>query len=273
MPVTVDADRIIAVSETAKRELVAQYPLCKNQVTVIHEGVSNQFVASNNQSHDQQVMQRLGVVPPFYLSVSTLMRHKNFDTLIRAFIEFKHQTGAPGTLVIAGGDWCGHRSRLERIVRDTAAGEFIRFLGHVKPEDLPALYRHARLFILLSNCESFGLPALEAMACGCPTVVADTSGLAEIVGNGGLHVKPNDNEKIADMLCRLDKSAAERSSLSHAAIVRAAQFSWLSTAQQTTAVFESLLGQRISAIRKRNETTGRATAEYAGDPSPVSVGR
>jgi len=244
---TIKADRIIAVSQTAQRELLREYPQCQNRVTVVYEGVTDRFGPTGRQSADQVVLSRLGLVEPYYLSVSTLMPNKNFGSLIRAFAEFKHRSGAPDVLAIAGDDWGGHKSQLEQVVEEVTAREFIRFLGHVDPADLPALYRSARSFVLLSTCESFGLPALEAMASGCPTVVANTSGLAEIVGDGGLQVRPDDSEKLACTLKELHESAEKRSALGRAGLARAAQFSWPTTAKQTVAVFETLLGQSISA--------------------------
>jgi glycosyltransferase involved in cell wall biosynthesis len=246
MPATIKADRIIAVSQTARDDLIAQFPQCRDRVAVVYEGVDQRFTPRGDSAPDATVLSRWRLNIPYHLSVSTLMRHKRHESLIKAFARFKSESDTPGVLAIAGDDWGGYRNRLERLVQKLGAGEFIRFLGHVDPADLPALYRHARSFILLSTCESFGLPALEAMACGCPTIVADTSGSAEVVGNGGVRIDPNDIGKLSGFLHELDILTDQRSALARVGIRRAGMFSWQTTARQTTDIFENVLQRPIT---------------------------
>lgn len=266
LPPTLNADRIIAVSHSAFDDLVAQHPPCRERMSVVHEGVNPHFSPAGNDMVDAAVLSRLVVPAPYYLSVSTLMRHKRHESLIKAFARFKSESTTEARLVIAGDDWGGYRRRLEHLVQQLGAGEFIRFLGRVNPLDLPALYRNARSFVLLSTCESFGLPALEAMACGCPTVVADVGGLAEVVGDGGVRIDPHDLAGISDVLHQLDNSPARRTALSRAGLMRAGHFCWRTAAEKTMTIFENLLelhGKDDSA--SRHDRTG-----IPATPSPAT---
>ena len=251
LPQTLGADRIIAVSETARDRLTAEYPGSYERIVVVPEGVGDQFIPGGDPGSDRAVRERHGLTQPYCLSISTLMRHKRLDLLIRAFAQARQHVSSPAMLVIAGDDWGGHRRTLERIAAEVSGNTFVRFLGHVPPADLPALYRGAMMFALFSTCEAFGLPALEAMACGCPTVVANTSGLAEIVADGGLLVDPADFDGMVRTLSSLLMSPERRAELARAGLLRAAKFSWARAAQQTVAVFEELLGLPIVATSER----------------------
>jgi glycosyltransferase involved in cell wall biosynthesis len=268
---TAKADHIIAVSETAKREFLNQFPECADRTSVVYEGVDEQFTPRHRHD-DPAILARYRLPAQYILSVSTLMNHKRFDALIRTFARFKQLSGSSGVLAIAGDDWSGHRKTLEKTAKELGVGDEVRFLGHVPAAHLPALYRSARMFVLLSACESFGLPAVEAMACGCPTIVAGACGLAEVVADSGLHVDPVNVDGAAETLLKLHTSADERSALSVAGQLRAAEFSWDTAAKQTIAIFETLLGRRISA----EDPAGRINERYIGkkddSPLPEEVG-
>jgi len=267
LPTTINADRIIAVSQSAKDDLSAQYPQCRERICVVHEGVGAQFNDTTDEAADAVVLSRLRIPVPYYLSVSTLMKHKNHESLIRAFVRFKSISGTTAALVIIGADWGGYRKRLQRLVGHLQAQQYIHFPGHVDPADLPAVYRNARSFVLLSPCESFGLPAAEAMACGCPTVVADVGGLAEVVAGGGSQVNPGDIAGVADVLLRLEHSPTQRSALARTGKARATQFPWKVAAQKTVAVFEQVLNLSISP---RRTTDFGEFLNTAGHPTPMT---
>jgi len=271
LPDTIKADRIIAVSHTAKRDFLLHFPDAEDRIDVVYEGVDERYAPESMDGDDRAVLNRYQLQGPYYLSVSTLMRHKRFFSLIRTFSGFKQQTGAPGILAVAGADWGGYRRDLERAVSKLGAQDFIRFLGHVPPADLPALYRQATVFVQLSTLESFGLPALEAMACGCPTVTADIGGMAEIVGNGGIQIGPDDPDQLVHVLTELSENADRRAELARAGRTRADEFSWSEAARNTIAVFQKALARSRSAesmADDRREPAVRRQASAAGLGAP-----
>jgi len=276
MPATVNADRIIAVSHTAKRDFLAHFPHAEGRVDVVYEGVDERYAPESQEGDDRAVLNRYQLQAPYYLSVSTLMRHKRFYSLIRTFAGFKQQTGAPGILAIAGADWGGYRRDLERAVSKLGAQQFVRFLDYVPPADLPALYRQATAFVLLSTRESFGLPALEAMACGCPTITADIGGMAEVVGNGGIQIGPDDPDQLVHMLTELSKNSDRRAELARAGRARADEFSWSEAARNTVAVFQKALAgsQKVKPMAgdQRQPSVGRQPLTPGLDSPPITTG-
>ncbi len=250
------AERIIAVSEAARHDLCDQFPELAEKVKVVYEGCGRQFCLNSDGDTDAHIIRSYGIDQPYILSVSTLMEHKKYDKLIRAFARLKRETGTRELLVIAGQDWHGYRQVLQQIAQEENVEDQVRLIGLVQPDDLPAFYRRAQIFVLLSNCEAFGLPALEAMACGCPTIVADTGAPAEIVGSKGRQINPENVESLVDTLNELLHSSSRRQALVGVGIARAARFSWLEAGRQTAAVFQEILGQSI---------TGRAVDHHV-DP-------
>jgi glycosyltransferase involved in cell wall biosynthesis len=143
-------------------------------------------------------------------------------------------------LVVAGGDRRGRADVLDAVQRARLTGR-VHLLGHVDEDDLPALYSGARALLFPSLYEGFGLPALEAMACGTPVVASRTTGLAEAVGDAGLTVDPRSADDLAEALARVLTDDALRDQLIAAGHARAAAFTWARTARCTAAVYREAL--------------------------------
>ena len=161
---------------------------------------------------------------PFILGLGTLEPRKNLPRLIEAFGRLK-AGGAAHLLALAGGKgWLYDPifSQVERL----GLREAVRFLGYVADDDLPALYSLADAFAFPSLYEGFGLPPLEALACGAPTVVSTSSSLPEVVGDAALLVPPTDVDALADALHRLVSDEALRARLREAGPLQARQFTW-----------------------------------------------
>ena len=180
---------------------------------------------------------RYDIMPPYVLALGTVQPRKNLARLVAAFAAMR-AAGLPHTLVIVGrAGWLTDTIHAEVATRGLR--EHVQFTGYVPDADLPALYSGADAFAFVSLYEGFGMPALEAMACGTPVVAANTSSLPEVVGDAGVLVDPTDVAAIAASLTRVIADGALRARLIAAGRVRAARFTWERCARETLAVLEA----------------------------------
>jgi glycosyltransferase involved in cell wall biosynthesis len=176
---------------------------------------------------------------PFILSVGTVQPRKNYGRLVEAFHRLDE---SDLTLAIAGGKgWLD--DPLYRQIEALGLGERVRLLGFVDDADLPALYSAARVFAFPSLYEGFGLPPLEAMACGVPVVASRASSLPEVIGEAGLLVDPLDVEALASALRRALEDEDLRHTLISRGLAQARRFSWAESAQQLRGHYTRLLGK------------------------------
>ncbi len=240
-------DWLLCVSEATRRDLLALYPVCSpERALVVPEGAEDFFRPESDPARLAAVQARYGIPDgcPYFLSVSTLEPRKNFETVIRAYARFVRDDPArPSRLVLVGG----------KVRTDThpifaaldAEGESIRqrviFTGFVPDGDLAALYSGALAFLYLSFYEGFGLPPLEAMQCGLPTVVSNVSSLPEVVGDAGVLLAPTDEAGVAAEMRSLYLDPARRQELSARSLVRARAFSWERFAEGTLAAYRLAL--------------------------------
>jgi len=181
------------------------------------------------------VRRRYGLEGPFLLSVGSLEPGKNRERLLQAFARLQAR-GLKHTLVVAGQRAWRYEGEAP-LARRLGLADSVRFLGHVPQADLPALYSAADLFVFPSLYEGFGLPALEAMACGTPVVASNVSALPEVVGDAALQVSPLDVEALADAIERLLRDDRLRADLRERGLERARQFSWEKAARRTAEVY------------------------------------
>jgi len=178
------------------------------------------------------------------LFVGTIEPRKNLVTLLRSYALLREWTPAP-PLVIAGARGWRHRE-VFAAVRELALEEHVLLPGYVPREELPLWYNAADLFIYPSLYEGFGLPALEAMACGTPVITSNVSSLPEVVGEAGLTVGPNDVEGMAEALQRVLTDAPLRMELRSKGLQRAASFTWSRAAAETVAVYDRALAGPVA---------------------------
>jgi glycosyltransferase involved in cell wall biosynthesis len=250
------ADRIIAVSEATKKDAVRFCGVKEETVRVIHEGVSASFQPASAQAIIE-CRRKYRLPERFILFVGTIEPRKNLEALLDAHellkrrscqglepegVTNRHRTSPPErmALVIAGPKgWLG--SDCTRRLGDLQRQGDVTLLGLVDDDDLPALYSTAELFAYPSLYEGFGLPPLEAMACGTPVVCSRTSSLPEVVGDAALVVPPSDEEALASAIWEVLLNQELRQQMREQGLRQAALFSWDKAARETLSVYRELV--------------------------------
>jgi glycosyltransferase involved in cell wall biosynthesis len=234
------ADAIIVPSKTVRRDLEqALGGGAAAKATVVYEAAAARY-RPTAPDDAAAVAARYGLQPGYLLSVGSLEPGKNRGRLIRALRELRDK-GVDTTLAVAGQEawkFAGDYALVERLgMRDC-----VRWLGYVPDDDMPALYAGASAFVFPSLYEGFGLPVLEAMACGTPVLTSDVSATAEVAGDAAMVVPPESVPLIRDGIRRLLEDDALRRDLRERGLVRAAEFSWARAAEETHALYASVAG-------------------------------
>ncbi len=230
------AAAVIAVSEATRQEIVALYGTPAEKITAVPHGVDPRFAPQAAPGEAIRAKYRLPAESPLVLTVGTMQPRKNHLGLVRAWARVE----AAGTLVIAGGKGWAYDAVYEEVAR-LGIAERVIFAGYVDDADLPALYRTADVFAFPALYEGFGLPVLEAMACGTPVVTSNVSSLPEVAGEAALLVDPLDVDALAAAIAHLLGDTALRGSLRAKGLARAQAFSWQRAAAQVWEVYTRLL--------------------------------
>ena len=229
------ADHVLADSASTRADLIAHLGAAPERVEVLYSGVQPRFQPAAEPGERERLEQRYGLDRrPYILSVGTIQPRKNYARLIRACARIETEA----LLVIAGGLGWLYEEVLFEAERHP---DRTRILGFVDDADLPALYRCATLLACPSFYEGFGLPVLEAMACGTPVVCADTASLPEVAGEAALLVSPHDDEPWRVALERALVDETLRRDMVRRGLQQAAQFTWERAARQLRAAFDGLL--------------------------------
>jgi glycosyltransferase involved in cell wall biosynthesis len=238
-----NADGVIAVSEATRRDIAALLDLDPARVDVVHEAADPRFAPTLVASDERRIVNgRELTAGGFLLFMSTIEPRKNLETLLRALRVCLDRDGRAGYLLAAAGARGWLDEPIYGLVRELRLEDAVVFLGHVGPEDQIWLYNACRLYLNPSLYEGFGLPALEALACGAPAVVADTSSLPEVVGEAARRLPPRDVGAWADAIAGLWADEAARRELARRGPPQAATFSWRRAAEETLAVYRRILG-------------------------------
>lgn len=231
------ADKIITISDNTKRDLITHYNIPPDKVVTIYLGVDRKFkpldkrlIMKYKKTHDINF--------PFILYVGTLEPRKNITTLIKAFAKLKEE-GIDHKLVLAGGKGWKYQS-IFKLVEELHLQAEVVFMGYVSDEDLPSLYNAADLFVYPSLYEGFGLPPLEAMACGTPVITSNTSSFPEVIGTAGITVNPYDVSELVESIREVLSNDALHANLKEKGLIRAKCFSWEKCARETWNVYKEL---------------------------------
>jgi alpha-1,3-rhamnosyl/mannosyltransferase len=237
------ANILIAISQSTKQDYLNRFRISPEQVKVIPLAVSSDF-------HPQprglitRIRERYNLPPKFLLYVGINKPHKNLLRLIDAWSLLMRETIGDYYLCIAG-EWDERYEMPKRKVARLGLEEQVKFLGPIREEDLPGLYAAAVGFVFPSLYEGFGLPVLEAMACGTPVACSNISSLTEIVGKAAVLFNPNSTESIADVLEPLITENKLRDDLRDLGFDRAKRFTWEGTARDTLQVYREFTKYEI----------------------------
>lgn len=229
------AAKVITISDFTRQEVLNRISIAPEKVVTTQLAVDPGYYP-RSQSECEDVASRLEVPDSYFLVVGTIEARKNLERLIAAYALLPRK-GRPH-LVFAGGRGY-HYDRVLEAVQEYRLEDQVRFLGYVGDEDLPMLYSGAAGLLYPSRYEGFGLPILEAMACGCPVVTSNRGSMAEVAGNAAILVDPNSAESIAHGIADLLDSSSVRAGLIAKGSARVQEFSWRTAAEQTLDVYRS----------------------------------
>ena len=239
-----NSSKIITVSEHTRTDLVRYFPKATDKTVMIHEGVDTTMFLNNRngESYQSEKLDRWGIKKPYLLFVGVWMTHKNLPRLLQAFKKVK-EGGFDGQLVITGKGQA-HHVDVNALVKGEGMGDSVILPGKVADEDLPMLFQNAELFIMPSLYEGFGLPALEALACGTPVVASSVSSLPEILGESAVYFDPYSVDDMAEKITSLINDKQKQSELISLGNTQIQKFSWEKCAEETLGVYQSVLGNK-----------------------------
>jgi len=231
---------MICVSESTKTDCVKLLNIPEKRLRVIPLSADEQYKPLKNkkQIHDE-LKQEYNIDFPFILFVGTLEKRKNVPTLIKSFYKLKKSKVDHKLVVVGGKGW--KYTKIFDLIEELNLKNEVIFTDYVSDEYLVKLYNAADLFVYPSLYEGFGLPPLEAMACGCPVITSNTSSLPEVVGDAGIMIDPNDINSLTESMLKILTNNQLREEMSKKSLERAKMFSWKKTAKETWNVYEDVV--------------------------------
>lgn len=233
------ADKLIAVSEFTEGEILRLFPQYSHKIAVIHEAASPVFQKITDSHEIFELRQKFGLPDRFALFVGTLEPRKNVARLIEAFSEVSDRIGDLKLVIAGGKGWL--YDEIFATVQKLHLENRIIFPGYIPFGSLPALYSSAEFFCYPSLYEGFGLPVLEAMACGTPVLTSMRSSMSEVAGDAALMADPEDVGSIADGFLKLATDKTLRNNLAEKGLRRAEDFSWRKCAIKTLDIYQELI--------------------------------
>ncbi|MFH0916356.1 MAG: glycosyltransferase family 1 protein [bacterium] len=243
-----EARRIITVSQISFSALSAYAGVDPAKVRIIHNGVSEQFRPHTDAETHLAVQHRYALPERFVLWVGDFRPEKNLLFLIEAWARLQERLPEPLALVLAGAQ-TGEFRRLRKEVRRRGLETTILFPGFIRDDDLAAVYSAAIVFVFPSLYEGFGLPPLEAMACGTPCVVSNSSSLPEVTGSAALLFNPTSLESFEDCMVRVLTQSDLYEGLRQEGLRQSALFPWSKAAEETLQVYRTVFGETGSSAR------------------------
>jgi len=236
------AARVIAVSEQTRQDLMRVYGIPGERIAVTHEAAAPGFAPVEDPALIEATCARYGIRRPYVLALGNLQPRKNIGRLVEAFALARREGNLPHQLAVAGkAQW--RESELYATVERLGLRDVVRFPGYVADEDLPALYSGAACFAYPSLYEGFGLPPLEAMACGTPVLASHAGALREVVGDAAWVVDPTDVQDIARGLLALLTDPQTAEAYRRRGLAHAAAFSWRRLAEETLEVYRQVVAE------------------------------
>jgi glycosyltransferase involved in cell wall biosynthesis len=229
-------DHIIAVSESTKRDTIQHLGVPETKITVVHEAANPLFRPTQRQQSKEEVRNRHGIDGPYILFVSTIEPRKNVPTLLRAAWQLMQCYKEDIRVILAGGKGWLFEDAFA-VVDELKLNSHVHFLGRVSSEDLLHLYNAAEMLAHPAFYEGFGLPPLEAMACGLPVIVSNVASLPEVVGDAGMLIDPHDVDELTVAMWRVLNDSELRQELQERGLRQAERFSWERAARETLDIY------------------------------------
>jgi glycosyltransferase involved in cell wall biosynthesis len=229
---------IIAVSNSTKKDLLEQFDVPEEKIRVIYNGVAESFDVIENETLLDEVKKKYKIRSKVLLSVGNPKPHKDWLGLIEAFARLGSEAQDYQLVLVGSRD--PRYPKIDQLIKKLHLEDRVVITGFVKESDMPLLYNSADVFIFPSLYEGFGLPVLEAMACGTPVLCSNFSSLPEVAGDATLMFDPNDKNSLIEGIENLLSDEKLKKDLSEKGLKRAKLFSWEKTAQQTLEVYREI---------------------------------
>ena len=227
---------VIAISQCTKNDILEYFDIAEERVEVIPLAADANYKQVQDKIAVDKVKARYKINRDYILFVGTLEPRKNITNIIRAYNMLPHHLKYNHLLVICGKKgW--YYEEIFRTVEELNLEDNVIFTGYVPDKDVPLLMNGAKVFVYPSFYEGFGLPPLEAMACGTPVISSNVSSIPEVVGNAGILVNPNNVEELSDAIVRVVSNEELRAQLSEKGLRQANKFSWRATVEKTVEVY------------------------------------
>jgi len=233
------ADSIIAISENTRKDVIRLLNVPNSKITTIPLGVSSEFRPINDTNFLEQIKKRYQLPEHFFLYVGTLEPRKNIQLLVKAFQYYLEQGGNSKLILVGQKGW--KLNHFIKSLNSSMPDQSIRWLGYIPHQHLPALYNLAIGLLYPTNYEGFGLPPLEAMACGLPVISTSVPVIEEVVGDAGILVDPNDEIGLVHAISSLAENDELRNILREQGKIRASHYSWHHTALLTRDIYWKIL--------------------------------
>lgn len=236
------ADHIITGSNFTKQEIIRYMQIPNEKISVIYHGVDHKLYKPYPQNELQETKAKYDLHEKFLLFVGSIEPRKNLLTLLKAYNLFSEEQKKMIPLILVGFKGWENREIMQEIEKN---GEYIRYLGYVSDEELAHLYNLCTLFIYPSLYEGFGLPPLEAMACGAVVVTSNIASLPEVCGDAALYIEPTNPQDIKDKITLVMESETLKKELSQKSLSQAVHFSWESAVEKHFEIFLSSFNRQF----------------------------
>ncbi len=233
--ITKNADAIITNSQHTQKDLMEHYPKAKDKSSVVYLGKEAQF----QPTQDASILKKYGIQQPYIFFVGTLEPRKNLSVLVKAYEAFRQTSNQNIQLVLAGKKGWKIEDLLSTIEASSYKDDIV-LTNYVERSELPTLYSMAEVFVYPSLYEGFGLPVLEAMACGTAVITSNVSSLPEVGGEAALYFDPKDINELSAKMKELLNNKSILKEREQLCLKQAAQFSWKKAAQETLNIIENL---------------------------------
>ena len=232
------ADRIITISEFSKKEIIKYVGYPEDKIDVVYPAVNHEIYTRNR---DKKILENLNIPPlsKIILYVGSEQPRQNVPNVIKAFSKLKKEISDIKLVKIGRPQFYGAREEILKLINDLNLDKDVFFMDYVSEEDLPRWYNAADVLVYPCEYAGFGLPPLEAMACGTPVITSNTTSLPEVVGDAGIMIDPHDVDLMADMMYKVLTDNELSEDLSKKGIERSKLFNWKESAKLTQEVYDS----------------------------------